>query len=151
MPGRVCKARRNGNLLASFLSRSFRRPERTRVRALSPQPGFQKASSLSPAPRYKRCCSGGHRARAAQRQCRRAAEQRDEPAPFHCLVPPVLLTERIAHLGTADCCIHPPGRNEMIAITPPKIFSKEVAQNRPPRLPRQQPQHQNRFTPNFRG
>src|SRR5215510_16609119 len=47
-------------------------------------------------------------------------------------MPPVLPTERIAHLGTADCCIHPPGRNEMIAITPPKIFSKEVAQNRPP-------------------
>src|SRR5262249_44272417 len=26
-------------------------------------------------------------------------------------------------------------RNEMIAITPPKIFSKEVAQNRPPPFP----------------
>src|SRR5262249_12850297 len=48
---------------------------------------------------------------------------------------PVLRTERIAHLGTANCCIHPPGRNEMIAITPPKIFSKEVAQNRPPHFP----------------
>jgi hypothetical protein len=35
----------------------------------------------------------------------------------------VLLTERIAHLGTADFCIH----NEMIAITPPIISSKEVA------------------------
>jgi len=33
---------------------------------------------------------------------------------------------------TADCCIHPPGRNEMNAISPPIIFSKEVAQNRPP-------------------
>ena len=30
---------------------------------------------------------------------RRAAEQRDELAPFHCLMPPVLPTERIAHLG----------------------------------------------------
>src|SRR6516162_11019286 len=40
---------------------------------------------------------------------------------------PVLRTERIAHLGTADCCIHPPGRNEMIAITPPIISSKEGA------------------------
>src|SRR5215813_7955045 len=48
---------------------------------------------------------------------------------------PVLPTERIAHLGTPDCCIHPPGRNEMIAITPPIIFSKEVAQNRPPHFP----------------
>src|SRR6516162_5448846 len=47
---------------------------------------------------------------------------RDERAPFHCPMPPVLLTERIAHLGTADCCIRPPGRNEMIAITPPIIF-----------------------------
>src|SRR5262245_14048805 len=29
--------------------------------------------------------------------------------------------------------LHPSSwRNEMIAITPPKIFSKEVAQNRPP-------------------
>src|SRR5262249_9289856 len=36
--------------------------------------------------------------------------------------------ERIAHLGTPDCCVHPPGRNEMIAVTPPIIFSKEVAQ-----------------------
>src|SRR6516162_8582886 len=61
-----------------------------------------------------------------------AAEQRYEVAPFHCPVPPVLSTESIAHLGTADCCIYPPGRNEMIAITPPIIFSKEVAQNRPP-------------------
>src|SRR5262244_149253 len=50
-------------------------------------------------------------------------------------MPPVLPTESIAHLGTADCCIHPPGRNDMIAITPPKIFSKEVAQNRPPHFP----------------
>src|SRR5262249_41728227 len=73
-----------------------------------------------------------------QRPRRRTAEQRYELAASHCPMPPVLPTERIAHLGTADCCIHPPGRNEMIAITPPKIFSKEVAQNRPPHLPRQQ-------------
>ena len=30
-----------------------------------------------------------------------AAEQRDEVAAFHCPMPPVLRTERIAHLGTA--------------------------------------------------
>src|SRR5207244_1610399 len=29
--------------------------------------------------------------------CRRAAEERDEIAPFHCSVPPVLPTESIAH------------------------------------------------------
>jgi hypothetical protein len=82
-----------------------------------------------------------------------AAKEREELAPLHSLMPPVLPSERIAHLGTADCCIHPPGRYEMIAITPPKIFSKEVAQNRPPHLPRQQPHSppKNRFTPNFRG
>src|SRR5262249_2531025 len=35
----------------------------------------------------------------------RAAEQRDELAPFHCPVSPVLPTERIAHPSTAgDCC-----------------------------------------------
>src|SRR5262249_52965727 len=67
-----------------------------------------------------------------ERPCDRAAEQRNELAAFHCPMPPVLPAERIAHLGTADCCIHSPGQNEMIAITPPKIFSQEVAQNRPP-------------------
>src|SRR6516225_9678212 len=66
---------------------------------------------------------------------RRAAEKGDELAASHCPMPPVLPTERIAHLGTADCCIHPHGRNEMIAITPPKIFSKEVAENRPLHFP----------------
>jgi hypothetical protein len=40
----------------------------------------------------------------------------------------------------------------MIAITPPKIFSKEVAQNRPPHFPaRTSLSTRNRFTPNFRG
>jgi hypothetical protein len=32
---------------------------------------------------------------------RGTAEQRDEIAPFHCPMPPVLPTERIAHLGPA--------------------------------------------------
>ena len=73
------------------------------------------------------CC-----ARAASGQAAAAAEQRYELPASHCPMPPVLPTERIAHFGTADCCIHPPGRNGMIAITPPIIFSKEVAQNRPP-------------------
>jgi hypothetical protein len=40
------------------------------------------------------------------RSCRerprgRAAEQREELAPFHCPIPPVLPTERIAHLDVA--------------------------------------------------
>src|SRR6516162_8646742 len=65
---------------------------------------------------------------------------------------PVLPTERIAHLGTADCCIHPPGRNEMIAITPPKIFSKEVPQKQATPFPRQDlPQHQKSFYAKFPG
>jgi hypothetical protein len=66
-------------------------------------------------------------------------------------MPPVLSTERIAHLGTADCRIRPLGRNEMIAITPPKIFAKEVAQQATP-LPRQNlPQHQKSFYAKFPG
>src|SRR5215469_17028361 len=69
-------------------------------------------------------------------RCRRA-KQPDELATFHRPVPPVLPTERIAHLGTADCCIQPPGRNEMIAITPPKISSKEVARKQATPFPRQ--------------
>src|SRR5262249_35870037 len=67
----------------------------------------------------------------------RDANERDEVAPFHCSMPPVLRTERIAHLGTADCCIHPPGRNKMIAITPPIISSKEGAQKQATPFPRQ--------------
>src|SRR5262249_37215338 len=39
---------------------------------------------------------------------------------------------RIAHLGPADCCIHPPAWDEMTQIMQTKIFTKEVAQNRPP-------------------
>src|SRR6516162_1956018 len=66
---------------------------------------------------------------------RRTTEKRYELAASHCPMPPVLSTERIAHLGTADFCIHPPGRDETIAVTPPKTFSKEVAQNRPPHFP----------------
>src|SRR5436190_7256645 len=47
---------------------------------------------------------------------------------------------------------HPPGRYETIAVTPPKIFSKEVAQNRPPHfLARTSLSTRNHFTPNFRG
>ena len=49
----------------------------------------------------------------------------------------VLPTERIAHLGTADSRIHPPGWYGTIAITPPKIFSKEVAQKQATPFPRQ--------------
>jgi hypothetical protein len=82
----------------------------------------------------------------------RAAEQRNELAPLHSLMPPVLPAERIAHLGTAACCIHPLGRNEMTAITPPIIFSKEVAQKQATPFPRQDLlTARNRFTPNFRG
>src|SRR5262249_34445731 len=85
-----------------------------------------------------------------RRRC--AADQRDELAPFHCPMPPVLPTERIAYLGTVDCCIHPPGRNEMIAITPPIISSKEVAQKQATPFPRQDLlTARNRFRPNFRG
>jgi hypothetical protein len=35
---------------------------------------------------------------------RHAAEQRDKLAPFHCQCLPVLSTERIAHLATAQGC-----------------------------------------------
>jgi hypothetical protein len=52
-------------------------------------------------------------------------------------MPPVLPTESIAHLGTADCCIDTPGRNEMIAIKPPIISSKEVAEKQATPFPRQ--------------
>src|SRR5262249_25410487 len=76
------------------------------------------------------------RARRQRPRGRRATEQRDELAPLHRPVPPVLPTERIAHLGTAECCIHPPGWSEMIAITPPIISSKEVAQKQATPLPR---------------
>src|SRR5262249_45945187 len=92
------------------------------------------------------------RARRERPGRRGAAQQRDELAPFHCPMSPVLPTERIAHLGTADCCIHPPGRNEMIAITPPIISSKEVAQKQATPFPRQGPPHrQKSFLTKFPG
>jgi hypothetical protein len=92
------------------------------------------------------------RARRERPRGRRAADERDKVAPFHCPMPPVRPTGRIAHLGTAHCCIHPPGRNETIAVTPPIIFSKDSPKQATP-LPHQQPPltTRNRFTPNFRG
>src|SRR6516164_9858043 len=42
------------------------------------------------------------RARRERPRRRRAAEQRDEIAPFHCPMPPVLRTEKIAHVGTEE-------------------------------------------------
>src|SRR5262249_26745031 len=77
------------------------------------------------------------RAGVFERPRRRAAEQRYELPASHCPMPPVLPTERIAHLGRADCCIHPPGRNEMIASPPPEVFSKEVAHKQATPFPRQ--------------
>src|SRR5262249_51832787 len=68
------------------------------------------------------CVASGHAAAPPS--------QRDELAPFHCPMSPVLPTGRIAHLGSADCCIHPPGRNETIGVTPPIIFSKGGSQSR---------------------
>src|SRR5262249_37340459 len=60
---------------------------------------------------------------------------------------------RIAHLGTVDCCIHPPGRHETIAVTPPIIFSKggSPKTGHPISPPATSLTTRNRFTPNFRG
>src|SRR6516165_2848186 len=45
------------------------------------------------------------RARRQRTRGHRATEQRDGLTTFHSLIPPVLPTERIAHLSTAgDCC-----------------------------------------------
>src|SRR5262249_12300982 len=55
---------------------------------------------------------------------RRAAEQYDELAPPHCPMPPVFPTERIAHLGTVDCCIHPPERYDTIGSRRRKFFPR---------------------------
>src|SRR6516164_241070 len=80
-----------------------------------------------------------------KRPRRRTTEQRYELPASHCPMPPGLPTERIAHLGTADCCIHSPGRCETIAVTPPIIFSKEVAQKQATPFPRQDLSARNRF------
>src|SRR5215831_10088895 len=56
---------------------------------------------------------------------------------------PVPPSERIAHLGTVDCWIYPPGRYETIAVTPPIIFCKGGSPKQATPLPRQTlPQHQ---------
>src|SRR6516162_8337937 len=93
----------------------------------------REAACSAPIIGSRACCARRERPRC------RAAEHRDELAPFHCPIPPVLRTERIAYLGTVDCCIHPPGRCETIAVTPSIIFSKEVAQKQATPFPRQQP------------
>src|SRR6516164_639068 len=104
----------------SIIVRPWRKPATRWLASVS------DALRRNPATGIAGCCALREQPR------RRAAEQRHELAASHSPMPPVLPTESIAHLGTADCCIHPPGRNEMIEITPPKIFPKEVAQNRPP-------------------
>src|SRR5262245_39537261 len=46
---------------------------------------------------------------SGQRSVSILTEPQDELAALHCPMSPVLPTGRIAHLGSADCCIHPPG------------------------------------------
>src|ERR1700756_5249389 len=59
--------------------------------------GMQAADPINP--------SRFLRKRRERQCCRCTAKQRDELAPFHCPVSPVLPTERIARPGTAgDCC-----------------------------------------------
>src|SRR6516165_4032163 len=83
---------------------------------------------------------------------RRAAKERDEFATVHRPMPPVLPTERIAHLGTVDCCIHPPAQYETIAVTRPIISSKEVAQKQATPFPPLGPPHrQKSFLTKFPG
>jgi hypothetical protein len=54
---------------------------------------FERPAVQKPNYRHRRLL----RARRERPRCRRPAEQRDEFAPFHCLVPPVLSNERITH------------------------------------------------------
>src|SRR5262245_61106071 len=60
---------------------------------------------------------------------------------------------RVAPAGTVDFCIHPPGRHETIAVTPPIIFSKggSPKTGHPISPPATSLTTRNRFTPNFRG
>jgi hypothetical protein len=71
---------------------------------------------------------------------------------FTALCLPCFPTERIAHLGTVDCCIYPPGRYETIAVTPPIIFSKGGSPKTGHPISRQDLlTARNRFTTSFRG
>jgi len=110
----------------SIIVRPWRKPATRWLASVS------DALRRNPATGIAGCCALRERPRS-----RRAANQRDELAASHCPMPPVLPTERIAHLGTVDCCIHPPARYETIAITPPIISSKEVAQKQATPFPRQ--------------
>src|SRR5262249_4930491 len=57
------------------------------------RPAGKSAASVSPAP------PGLLRSRREWLRRGRAADQRDELAAFHCAIPPVRSTERIAHLS----------------------------------------------------
>src|SRR6516165_2927932 len=83
----------------SIIVRPWRKPATRWLASVS------DALRRNPATGIAGCCALRERPRR-----RSAANQRDELAASHYPMPPVLPTERIAHLGTADCCIHP-GRN----------------------------------------
>src|SRR5262249_15295563 len=73
------------------------------------------------------------RVRRERARHRCAAEKRDELAPFHCPTRPVPPT-RDGTPGRGGLVHPPPGRNEMIAITPPII---SVAEKQATPFPRQ--------------
>src|SRR5262249_53492341 len=84
--------------------------------------------------------------------CRsRTAEKCDELASFHYPMSPVRPTERIAHLGTADCCIHPPGRSEMIARAADNFFQGGKPKTGHPISPPRPPHRQKSFLTKFAG
>jgi hypothetical protein len=66
---------------------------------------------------------------AARQSDRRATEKRDEVAPFHCPVPPVLRTKEIAHKGLLRCGIS-------IRSTSQRVISDRGLRNRMPMLVR---------------
>src|SRR5262245_38629175 len=70
------------------------RKSRLRIRIVLGVAG-QNADAAQAAARLRACDSRRERPRGR----RRAAEQSDERAPVHCPVPPVLPSERIAHLN----------------------------------------------------
>ena len=91
-----CRSARCGRRSSPIVAAPARKPL-TRAR-----PSGSSAAKAT----ARRCvaCARLLRPRRNRPRRRRAAEQRDELAAVHCLVPPVLKIERIAHLGTAGDC-----------------------------------------------
>src|SRR5262245_23203194 len=149
--------------MRSFIGRGYRKSRLARAYSVNLQ-----RSQLGRPDEPSRCCAARLRAR---HHLGRAADgdvaEKLQPvggatcgpkvrsivAPFHCPMPPVLPTERIAHLGTVDCCIPSTWavRDDRGHAADNFFQGGSAKQATPLTAPATSLTTKNRFTPSFRG